>query len=135
MSCILRVYGDALDVDSMLASNSIQLDQIWRKGEPRSIKGKVHTNSGVQFVISEADFEEFPAQRNDAIVFLKSNEIAINEMANFPNVQYCVFDFGVSITEGSISLVTYLTPELISLTAKTGAGIEISCYQCSEDDD
>jgi len=135
MSCILRVYGDALDVDSMLASNSIELNQIWRKGEPRSIKGKIHTNSGVQFVVSEADFEEFPVQRNDAIVFLKSNELAIKEMANFPCVQYCVLDFGVSITEGSISSVTYLTPELINLAAKSGAGIEISCYPCSEDDD
>jgi hypothetical protein len=131
----LRVYGDALDVDSMLASNSIELDQIWRKGESRTTKSKVHTNSGVQFIVSEADFEEFVIQRNDAVVFLTFNEVAIKEMADFPFVQYCVLDFGVSITEGSISSVTYLTPELISLAAKSGAGIEISCYPCSDDDD
>ncbi len=135
MSCILRVCGDALDVDSMLASNSIKVDRVWKKGEPRFIKGRIHTSSGVQFVVSEADFEEYSVQRNDAIVFLKSNEIAIKKMANFPCVQYCVLDFGVSITEGNISVMTYLTPELISLAAKSGAGIEISCYLCSEEDD
>ncbi len=135
MSCILRVSGEALDVDLMLSSNAMELDQVWRKGEPRSIKDKVHINSGVQFVVSGAEFEEFPVQRNDAIAFLKTNEIAIKKMADFANVQNCVLDFGVSITEGNVAVMTYLSPELISLAAKSGAGIEISCYLCSEDDD
>jgi hypothetical protein len=135
MSCILRVCGEALDVDLMLSSNSTELDQVWRKGEPRSIKDKIHTDSGAQFVVSEADFEEFPVQRNDAISFLKANEIAIKKMADFTNVQYCVLDFGVSITDGNVAVMTYLSPELISLAASSGVGIEISCYLCSEDDD
>jgi len=135
MSCILRVRGEALDVDLMLSFNSIEVDKVWRKGEPRSIKDKVHNDSGVQFVVSEAEFEEFPVQRNDAIAFLKANEMAINKMANFARVQYCALDFGVSITEGNIAVMTYLSPELISLAAKCGVGIEISCFLCSEDDD
>ena len=135
MSCILRVCGEALDVDSMLTSISIEFDQVWKKGKPRSIKGKMHTNSGVQFVVSDAEFEEFSVQRNDATEFLKSNEIAIKKMAGFPCVQYCVLDFGVSITEGNVAVMTYLTPELINLAAKSGVGIEISCYLCSEDDE
>jgi hypothetical protein len=135
MSCILRVSGEALDVDSMLTSIPMEFDQVWKKGEPRSIKGKMHTNSGAQFVVSEAAFEEFIVQRNDATKFLKSNEISVKKMADFPCVQYCVLDFGVSIIEGNAAVMTYLTPELINLAAKSGVGIEISCYLCSEDDE
>lgn len=135
MSCILRISGEALDVDSMLTSIPLEFDQVWKKGERQSIKGKTYTNSGVQFVVSEAEFEEFIVQRKDATDFLKLNEFSVKKMADYPHVQYCVLDFGVSIMEGNCSAMTYLTPELINLAAKSGVGIEISCYLCSEDEE
>ena len=134
MSCILRISGEELNIDKMLQSSSLTYDQVWRKGEPCSIVGKLNTHSGVQFVVSDADFEDFIIQRSDAIKFLEKNTDAILKMVQFPNVQNNTLDFGVSITEGNVAVMSYLSPELIGLAAKCGLGVEISCYLCNDDE-
>ncbi|MEE9345496.1 MAG: hypothetical protein V3U88_07805 [Methylococcales bacterium] len=134
MSCILRISGEELNIDEMLQLNSLTYDQVWRKEEPCSITGKLNISSGIQFVVSDADFESFIIQRSDAIKFLEKNMDAILKMVQFPNVQDKILDFGVSITEGNVSVMSYLSPELVDLAAKCALGVEISCYLCSDDE-
>lgn len=135
MSCILRISGEELNIDEVLQSISLTVDRVWRKVEPRSITGKINTQSGVQFIVNEADFEDFIIQRSDAIKFLKQNTNAILKMLQLPNIQYKTLDFGVSITEGNFFVMSYLSPELIDLAAKCTLGVEISCYLCSDEDE
>ncbi len=135
MSCILRISGEELNIEEMLQASSLTYDRIWRRGETRSITGKLNTHSGVQFIVSEADFEEFAIQQSDAIKFLRKNIDIILKMAEFPNVQNKVLDFGVSITEDNVAVMSYFSPEFINLAAKCTLGIEVSCYLCSDDGD
>jgi len=135
MSCILRVSGESLNIDELLSSNTIEFDRLWRKGESRIANKHFYSTSGVQFIVSEADFDDFITQRQDAIDFLQLNEAIISKISSNRDVQYCVLDFGVSITPDNVSVMSYFTPELISLAAKVGAGIELSCYLCDDGDD
>ncbi|WP_218082142.1 hypothetical protein [Anthocerotibacter panamensis] len=70
MSCILRISGDSLDVDALLSQHSLPADSNWRKGESHILRGKTHSDSGVSFVASEADLDEFNRQVTEAAAFL-----------------------------------------------------------------
>jgi hypothetical protein len=59
MSCILRISGESLDIDALLSRHNLTPDRIWKKGEPRTLKGKVHSDCGANFLASDADLDEF----------------------------------------------------------------------------
>lgn len=135
MSCILRISGESLDVESLLSKHSLPTDRMWKKGEQRSLKGKKHSDSGVNFIASEADFDEFNQQVEDATAYFQAHESIIAMIVAFPGVDYAVLDFGVSLYKDSFVKFCYLPPQLIKLAASTGIGVEISCYACSDEDD
>ena len=69
MSCILRLIGTNLDVDSIQSKITIAIDSSWKKGEPRFSQkenSKLHEKSGVTYLVSNAEFEEFEIQKIDA---------------------------------------------------------------------
>ncbi|TCV87458.1 hypothetical protein [Sulfurirhabdus autotrophica] len=134
MSCILRVSGESLNVDSLLSEFQLEADRSWKKGEPRTLKGKLYTDSGANFVASGADLDEFNRQVNEATKYLEINAPVISEIVKFPGIQDAVLDFGVSLKEGYVTQFAYLPPKLIQLAASAGIGIEISHYACGNDD-
>lgn len=105
----------------------------WRKGDARSLKGKVHSDSGVSFVASEADLDEIACQLTDATVFLEMHGAEIASMAETPGVQFATLDFGVSLYEDSIALFCSIPPKLVQLAASAGLGLEVSVYACNKD--
>ncbi len=135
MSCILRISGESLDVDALLSQDTLALERVWKKGEPRTIKGRFHSDSGATFVASEADLDEFDRQVKEATGFLEAHAPVITRIVAFPGVQSAVLDFGVAITQGNVTQFSYLPPRLIQLAASCGIGVEISHYACSEDDE
>ncbi|MDH3973587.1 MAG: hypothetical protein OEV42_04835 [Deltaproteobacteria bacterium] len=135
MSCFLRISGETLDIDTLLSKHSLVADRFWKKGEPHTLKGKLHSNSGATFVASDADFDEFDRQVSEATEFLALHAPAISEMSTFPGVQYAMLDFGVSFYEGCFAQNSYLPPRLIQLAASAQIGIEISHYACNDDED
>jgi len=134
MSCILRVSGEALDIDALMSGLALSADRTWRTGETRSkIAGRVHTNSGANFIASNADLDAFTQQVADATAFLESNLPAIAKLASFPGVEQVTLDFGTALLEGNVTMFSYLPPLLVRLAAQANIGIEISHYLCSEE--
>lgn len=132
MSCIFRVTGDILDIDTLVAQSSVPVDRMWRKGEQRALKGKFHSNSGANFIASDADFDEFDAQLLGATAFLEEHVAAIAKIVEFPGVQDAVLDFAVSIGDGNFTQSSYLPPKFLQLVARSEIGVEISHYPCSD---
>ena len=135
MSCMLRIGGDALDIDALLSLHPFDINRVWRKGEPRGSTGKVHTSSGASVVVSDAEFEEFDLQVGDATAFLEAHGQIVAKAASFAGVDYAVLDFAVALRKGYFSQSSCLPPRLIRLAANAGIGLEISHYPCSADEE
>ena len=135
MSCILRISGETLDIDALLARHHLLPDRTWKKGDARSLKGKVHSDSGANFVASEADLDEFARQLDEATAYLEAHAKTIAEIVATPGVQFAVLDFGVSLREGYVAQFCYFPPQFIQLAANARVGLEVSQYACSEDTD
>jgi hypothetical protein len=130
MSCILRISGESLDIDILLSLCSVPVDRMWRKGEPRVLRGKFHSDSGANFLVSDADLVEFDNQVVDATEFLEEYASAIAKIIAFPGVQNAVLDFAVAINDGYVTQSSYLPPKFLQLAARLEIGVEISHYPC-----
>ena len=134
MSCVVRVAGDQLDIDALLALIKLPADAIRRKGQPRGISGRLHTTSGANFFVSDADFDEFGQQLKDATVFLDLHRVVLLTMVDYPGVESTVLDFGVSLSRNCFARSSRLPPSFIRAAAAIGIGVEISCYLCDDDE-
>jgi hypothetical protein len=135
MSSILRISGESLNIDALLSLYSLPVDRAWKKGEPRILKGKFHSDSGANFLASDADLDEFDRQVSEATDYLEQHAPVIAKMVEFPGVQNAVLDFGFSLYEGNVAQFSFLPPKLVRLAASAGIGLEISHYACSKDDE
>ena len=133
MSCILRISGESLNVDALLSQCDMVPDRTWKKGETRSQKGKIYSDSGANFIASEADFDEFTLQLTEATTYLETHASTIVKMVAIPGVQFAVLDFGVCLREENVALFCYFPPQFIQLATSAGIGLEVSQYACSED--
>ena len=135
MSSILRISGQSLDIDALLSLYSLPYDRVWKKGEPRVLNGKLHTDSGANFLASNADLGEFDRQVSEATEYLEQHAPVVSRMVAFPGVQNAVLDFGVSLYEGNVAQFSFLPPKLVQLAASAGLGLEVSHYACSKGDE
>lgn len=133
MSCILRVGGTSLDIEALLSSCSLMPRTQWRRGEERTVGGKVFSTSGANFVASEADFEAFDIQVADAIAFLREHVTQLRRLAAFDGVDSAILDFAVSVHEDTTFRSCALSPELVRLAADVGLGLELSFYACNQE--
>lgn len=134
MSCILRIAGEALDIDALLFQCSLLVDQTWRQGAPRILKDKFYVDSGASFVVSDADLDDFAGQLADACVFVELHGSMIAQLAAFAGVQEAYLDFAVALNNGFVSHTAYLPRAFVVALGSVGIGIAISHYACSEDD-
>jgi hypothetical protein len=117
-----------------VAHHPFDFYRVWRKGEQRTIPGRLHADSGACIMVSNADFDEFDLQVRDAIAFLELHGSLVAKASCFPGVEHAVFDFAVELREVHFSKSSYLPPRLIQLAAVAGIGVEISHYACSDDE-
>lgn len=137
MSCILRVFGDALNVEALLTQLALEPDRVWRKGDPRfksKPNGEVLNNSGASFMASEAEMFEFNIQAEEASAFLEKHRLDIRKMVDYPGVDGVVLDFGVELRDVAIHS-DYLSPKLIQAAAQAGIGVELSHYPFSKENE
>lgn len=134
MSCMLRISGIDLDVMTMLAQHPLPGQRVWRKGEPRVLKGKFYVDSGANVVVSEADLDQFDRQVMDATEFLELHTSVLANIVAYPGVEDVIFDFGIALYENHVMTHSYLPPRFIQLAANAGVGVTLSHYACSDDD-
>jgi hypothetical protein len=134
MACFLRIWGVELDVDTLVASTGIAHRSLYRKGEPRSSlrpdEGKL-TCSGISYHVSDAGFDQFKTQKEDAIAYLSEHSDDIEKIVSAPGVDGASLDFGIK--KRDVAMQCDIFPaRLISLAARFGLEIELSQYAISD---
>lgn len=122
-------------MDALRGRMPLSVDREWRRGEPRSRRGEMHSTSGFSLVVSEADFDAFEAQVADAAEFLRKHLGAIAEVAAFEGVDHAVLDFGALIGGDTVAVFREFPPALVRLAADAGISLCVSCYLCSTSED
>ena len=135
MTCLLRISGDSLNVDALLAGHSLPTDRTWRKGDAKSQRGDVYSTSGVQLLVSDTALDQLVRQAEEATAFLETHRLDIKRMVAFPGVLDAALDFGIVLPEGYVAQFSYLPPRLIQLAAEAGLGIYLSHYACGDGDE
>jgi hypothetical protein len=132
---MLRISGVALDVEAMLAQHPLRVNRVWKKGEPRGLKGQFHAHSGASVIVSDAAFDQFDLQVTAAGNFLELHCCTITDIVAYPGVEEVMFDFGIALCKDSFVMSSYLPPKFVQLAANAEVGVMLSHYVCSDNDD
>jgi hypothetical protein len=137
MSCMLRIFGTDLNLNDLLKIN-LTPSSTREKGAPRfpasQPHGKENLHSGANYVVSDADFDEFEDQVADAIEFLEKNKTHVQAMVKLPGAEQAVLDFGVWWRDKAIQSASF-PPKLCRLAGNLGLWLELSQYPPAEEDD
>ena len=136
MSCILRACGKSFSVDRFLAKTKLKPCAVYRKGEPRfktKPKGKKNTQSGINIIVSNADFDQLDRSIKETIRFLRKHRSDIQQLVQFPGQSRPELDFGIE-TRPVIVQGDRFPAELLKLAGDLGLGIMVSRYpkKCDE---
>jgi hypothetical protein len=130
MSAVLRAYGLKFDVDVFAVDCTLPICAIKRRGEPvfpaSQPDGRRHESSGVHILVSDAEFDDFQSQVNDAISFLQGNELQLRRLAEWPGVEV-ELDFGIERRDVILECNTF-PAELLRLAGALGIDITISHF-------
>ena len=134
--CTLRAYGKQFDVDAFVKKSKLKPCVVYHRGEPKSKtnpnKSK-WTASGINVPVSDAEFDNFKQQINDAIQFLTKNKEEIRKFINIKEVEGLELDFPTSHNRDKF-IQNYLFPtELIALAFQLGLELKISEYPESDE--
>jgi len=131
VSTVIRVYGRDFDVDTFVATCTLPVCTVKRRGEPvlaaSQPDGRRHEQSGVHVLASDADFTLFPAQVGDAIAFLRSHGVELRRLRTFAGVETATLDFGIERRDVAVQS-DRLPAELLRLAAALDLDIELSQY-------
>ena len=131
MSALLRAHGEDFDVDAFVAASRLKVCAVWRRGEPvfaaLQPNGRKHQRSGVNVLASDADFNDFPRQVEEALGFLLDRADEVRRLCAWPGVEGAYIDFGVERRDVAVQC-DHLPPDLIRAAGLLGLGIELSQY-------
>jgi hypothetical protein len=134
MAAVLRASGPDFDVDAFVAGSDWDDSTVYRRGEalfPNSRRNeRQHPESGLNFVVSEAGFHEFPKQIEDAIQFLNDSASEVQRLVAFPGVTAVVLDFGIAWRD-VVAQSDRFPAELVRLAGSCGIALELSHYPVS----
>jgi hypothetical protein len=128
MGCVLRVFGEHLDIDALFQSQKLTPIVTWRKGQERILRGRFHMNFGANFDVSNAEDEDFSLQISDAEVYLTGNSDEIIKLASAAGVEEATLDFSVSIRPGFATQTSFLPPAFLQQVTRLGLGLAVSHY-------
>lgn len=134
---MLRISGEELDVDLLVTTTSLIPEAIHRKGEPRHSNrpdGQKTKTSGASFVVSDADFDQFKIQKEEAIAFLAANRQELQRLMSLPGIEGGCLDFGIYQRDVPVQC-DHFPVELVAMAGELGLGIELSQYCPSQDDE
>lgn len=133
MSCVLRVSGEHLDIDALLQSQNLIPVVTWRKGEERFLKGRFHTDSGANFDISDAEFEDVATQIVDAEFYLATHYNEISILVSAAGVTNATLDFAVATRPGFVTQTSSFSAAFVQHMAELGLGLAVSHYPTQDD--
>ncbi|WOB10116.1 hypothetical protein [Piscinibacter gummiphilus] len=126
MTCLLRVSSQNVDVDTLLVDAHAQPLSVWRKGDRRFPRSTPSSTNGVSFLMSNAEFCQFMAQREDVLTFLHENAAWLRRLGSLHGVEI-VADFGVETHPPHWDSFVF-EPVLLAALSEAGASLELSVY-------
>jgi len=137
MSCILRFWGKDFNPQKAVEGVPIVADKLWFIGERRFPESKkmlkLHNNSGVNFLVSNADFSEIQTQIENAVIFLSVHHSWLKRLSSSPGLEGAVIDFGAEITN-SFSQSYSFSPALLLALGKSNITLGLSVYPCNDEE-
>jgi hypothetical protein len=129
MGCVLHFTGDLLDVDALAATSPTEPCTVWKKGEPRSKRpnAKLCLSSGVSIVVSDAEFENFEDQQQDAIDYFAVHHKVLAEMRGTPGITHASLDFGIAMRNVIVQSDAF-SAELIATIGSLRLALMLSQY-------
>lgn len=129
MSCVLHIDGESINVDGLIRLSPVEPAAVFRKGHPRSSRpnSQICRTSGVALVVSDADFDDFSAQKREAEIFLRAHRDSLSKMLTLPNIEYAALDFGIEM-RNVIFQSDAFEPSLIALLASLNLVLVLSQY-------
>jgi hypothetical protein len=135
MSAVLRAYGADFDVDGFLTGCTLSVCAVKRRGEPvfpaSQPEGRRHERSGVHVSASDASFDEFSRQVEEATAFLRDAADQIRRLCEWPGVEGVTLDFGIARHDVALRC-DHLPAELVRMAGSLGLAIELSHYPAEE---
>lgn len=128
MGCVLRVYGEDLDIDALLSSVTLIAVVIWKTGQEGVLKGRFHSDSGANFVASDADIEDFPLVIAETESFLVQNHADIWKLTSAPGVTGAVLDVAVATRSGFVTQTSNFSFALLQQMAQLNLSLAVSHY-------
>jgi len=128
MGCVLRVYGEDLDIDALLSSVNLIAVATWKMGQERILKGRFHSDSGANFVASDADIEDFPRVIAEAELFLARNYDELCKLTSAPGATGAVLDFAVATRPGLVTQTSNFSIAFLQRMADLNLALAVSHY-------
>ena len=129
--CILKVFSNTDSFKTYAARSPLPVYSVHDATDIRRARtGEPYGVFRISFDVSDRDWDDFPGQVQDAIAFLTQHASAIRALIASHNVSDAVLDFPIwSRLDGRIvNQNDSLPPQLISLCASAGLGIEMAQY-------
>lgn len=133
--CVLHIAGREFNAHQAMANCSLTPYAMWQQGAPRGTRStRIHENSGVTFLVSDADGGSVPEQIADAIRFLQMHRAEISQLASAAGVEEAYFDFGWDFPhQRSAGQWNDFSVELLKLCAESRLSIRVSVYAVGDD--
>ncbi len=90
--------------------------------------------SGLNFLVSDADFSELALQMQDALAFVGEHEEFIASLRDFPGVEFVTMDFGAEIHSPFWCSFNFSSQFLLEI-GKLGIELELSVYPVSDEEE
>jgi hypothetical protein len=131
LAAVLRASGLEFDVDRFVAPCDWRIDKVFHRGEARGPTtrpgGRKNEESGLNVLVSDADFDRFAEQVRDAVAFLTDGAAEVRRLVTFPGVTGVVLDFGIAWRDVAAQSDQF-PAELVRLAGASGIALELSHY-------
>lgn len=129
--CFLKIHSKNYTFKKFCETTKVPLYSVFDKDEYRN-KSRTRKSDYfvVSFDVSDAEWDDFPAQVNDAIKFLTVNFSELDKLiSETPDAEgYLDFPLYSRLNEEVVNQNDHLPKELIRLAGKLGLGIEMAIY-------
>jgi hypothetical protein len=137
--CTLRTAGAEFDVYEFLRGSPFEPCKVFRRGEPRlprsNPEGQTQDASGFNLSVSDAPWDNLPAQVADVESFLREHESEVGRLREFPGVESVSLDFPISLDVNTEVVAQFhrFPESLVRSAGRLGLGLELSVYASSHE--
>lgn len=124
MTCSLQACGVRFEAEQFLSESSSFHGEVHRLRTDSVAESDKDLTNTVVMLIPVSGAERLSDQFTDAIVFLKSNDVEIERLQTYPNVELISLNFGIT-REEDLSYASLFPEDLKMLAFKTRVALSI----------